>query len=139
MKAYKSGTQVDYGIYISPKALDFRFVGADSETLEGKDGAQYFRLPTLLAIIAAPALGGLFVMTFPLIVVLMVVAALVKAISSLFTSLVHERAHLINMHWQPSAAYLNKKRRPGKTEDAGKDSGELKQLEKEVADRKREE
>ncbi|HAR42188.1 MAG TPA: hypothetical protein DCS07_06095 [Bdellovibrionales bacterium] len=139
MKTYKSGTQVQYGIYISPKALDFRFVGADNETLEGKSGAQYYRLPTLIAILSAPALGGLFVMTFPVIVVIMVALAIVKAITSAVSSLVQERAHLVNMQWQPSAAYLNKKRRAGKSESAQKNSAELQKLEKEVADRKQEE
>ncbi len=87
MNSYQSGKPVEYGLYVSPKNLDFRFVHGDNENLEGIKGAHYFKLPTPLAIVLAPILGGIFVMTFPLIIVGSVFFALLKSFYSKLTSL----------------------------------------------------
>ena len=138
MKTFNTGDKVKYGLYIAPQAFDMRFVGADTETLEGKRGAQYYRLPGLLVIAAAPVLGGLFAMSFPIIVIAMVIGALIKAITSGVTNAVRERSHLVNMQWQPTAAYLNKRDRDSKDKDT-KTSSELSDLNREVQNRRKEE
>ena len=116
MKTYQNGSQVEYGIYVSPKSIDCRFVGADSETLDGKPNATYYRLPTLLAVAAAPVLGGLFVMTFPIIVVMMFLSAVIRIGVEEVSAWMSKGAYVVDMQWQPTGAFLNKKR-DGKNED----------------------
>ena len=112
MKIYLSGNQVQYGIYVAPKALDVRFVGADGEMLDGKAGANYYRIPTLLIIAAAPVIGGIFALAFPVMVILMATAAIARVAYNVIHSSAQKRAHLIQMRWDPAAAYFKK----GKTE-----------------------
>ena len=113
MKTYQAGKQVEYGIYISPKSIDCRFVGADNETLEGKPNATYYRLPTIVAIAAAPILGGIFVMTFPLLIIMMFAYAVCKPLIDAGKYLAKESEFLGSFQWQPTAAYLNKKPQDG--------------------------
>ena len=139
MKTYNAGSKVGYGLYVSPKALDVRFVGSDEETLAGTKGKAYFRMPTLLMVLAAPILGGLFVLAFPVMVLLMVVVAIARLIYKTAASAVEARSHLLEMNWQPSAAYLNKNKPEQKDGASEAKVTELKDLKDEVASRRRDE
>lgn len=114
MKTYRNGEKVNYGLYLAPKALDFRFVGADDETLEGKDNVGYIRLPIALMILASPLIGGAFVMFFPILVVLIGMYAVVQFAVSKLSATLGKNAHLAVMRWEPTAAYLNKTERDKK-------------------------
>lgn len=118
MKKYNSGDSALYGIYIAPAALDFRFVGADGERLEGKDKTQYYRLPAPLVVAASPALGGIFVLGFPLLVVGFVAFMIGKLAVAQARSFYAENAHLSTMRWEPTTAYLNKVDRKTKSKQA---------------------
>ena len=126
MKTYRAGQKVEYGIYVAPKALDARFVGADGETLNGKAGAEYTHLPSILLVLAAPVMGGVFVLAFPLIIIFSIIGVvgtmMTKAVKSAFES----RVHLTQMRWEPAAAYLNKSNRSKKAD--GKEQKEAKDL-----------
>ena len=117
MKTYKSGSQVGYGLYVAPGALDVRFVGAEGETLEGKADAKYFRLPALLMILASPVIGGVFVLAFPLIVLMIAAYAVVQFFGNKASEAVGNNSHLAFMRWEPTAAYLKK---TGKKDNDGK-------------------
>lgn len=123
MKTYKSGENARYGIYIAPRALDFRFVGADGERLEGKDGASYLHLPALLVILASPVLGGVFVLGFPVLVVGFVAVMIAKLAGEQTRALYEQHLHLSINRWEPTTAYLNKVKKneeKKKTEDSSK-------------------
>lgn len=109
MRTYKSGTEVGYGLYAAPKALDVRFVGCDGEILEGKPGASYFRLPIALMILASPVLGGLFVIAFPMLVVLFAAYSVIEFALNKLGVAAKANAHIAVMRWEPNASYLNKK------------------------------
>jgi len=117
-----------YGVYVSTRPLDLRFVGADGEPLDGRKGATYRRLPTALVIATSPLFGALFVLAFPLIVAVAMVAVLwarlARHASTGHTWLVHSR-------YQPTAAYLN----PGRTDDDSEDQ-ELDELRREIDTRR---
>lgn len=68
MKHYESGQPAPWGIYVCGRALDVRAVDADGELLEGKRGARYLRVPTVLTMFAALAIGGVYAVTFPLVI-----------------------------------------------------------------------
>lgn len=122
MKTYNTGSKVQYGVYASLKDFDMCFVSADHEILKGRPGAQYFRIPSWLLVLAAPALGGLFVIAFPLLVIMMVIGGLVKMVYQTAHSSVEKNAHLMDLRWSPTATYLNRK--SGKHEKDTKDAKE---------------
>lgn len=76
MTTYRDGQSAPYGLFVSFRPLDTRFVGAAGEELEGIPGAHYKRLPNMVAVAMAPVLGGLFVVLFPLVVLLVSAAGL---------------------------------------------------------------
>lgn len=127
MKRYSAHQPAPYGLYISPRRLDVRFVGADDETLDGREGAVYRRVPSWLAVLLAPALGGVFVLAFPIIVVAAIVGALGGA---LFKNVGHRHGYVARSGWQPAASYFDKTATP-RDEGEHKDD-ELTDLDAEV-------
>ncbi len=109
MKFYKTGEQVNYGLYISPRAMDMCFIGAEGEALNGVPGAMYARLPVLLMLVLSPAFGGVFVMSFPVIVVAMVAYVMFQGIALMIKNMFRRHANLVVMRWEPTMAYFNKK------------------------------
>jgi len=130
MKRYETGEAAPYGIYIARNVMDVRFNGADGEALEGRAGGRYLRLPTWLVVAVAPALGGAFVLAFPLLVIAAIVGTLgVGAARKLGGN---RHAYVARSGWQPAAAYF--KQEQASAGDAG-DDPELAELEAEVAAR----
>ncbi|PKN54520.1 MAG: hypothetical protein CVU56_26115 [Deltaproteobacteria bacterium HGW-Deltaproteobacteria-14] len=127
MKRYNANQPAPYGLYISPRHLDIRFVGADGEPLEGKAGVEYRRIPTWLIVVFGPALGGIFVLAFPLLVLGAVIGTLGAAVVKAFG---HRHGYVARSGWQPAAAYFDKKQGPHAEGEAR--APELDDLEAEV-------
>lgn len=106
MKRYDANQPAPYGLYLSTRPFDIRFVGAEGEPLEGKDGASYRHVPTWLAVLLAPALGGAFVLAFPIIVLVAIFGAIGGA---LFKGVGKRHSYVARNGWQPAAAYFDKK------------------------------
>jgi len=106
MKKYVSGDKVGYGLYFS--GLHFSFVGADGESLEG-EGKSYVRLPMWLMILVSPILGGIFVMSFPLLVTIIVMVSLGDVLMKKAREALSKHSHWAILRWEPTAAYLSKK------------------------------
>ena len=104
--------------------MDMCFIGAEDETLEGVPGATYIRLPVLLMLLLSPAFGGVFVMTFPVIVLAMVGIVFLQSVAHLIKNMFHRHADLVVMRWEPTIAYFNKKNR--EAEDSKKENPEKK-------------
>ncbi len=142
MKRYPSNSPAPYGLYFNLWPPDARFVGAAGEPLEGRPGRQYLRFPTIIALLMAPVLGGLFVVAFPFLIfaalVLVVAEPAAKRIRSSFES----RAHLVRVRWSPTVAYLNHDEEE-EDETEGHDDqiqdSEIIELEDEIARRREEE
>ncbi len=127
MKTYKTNESVSYGLYLSIRSMDVRFVGAEGETLEGKPGADYIKVPVLLALLFSPILGGVFVLGFPLIVVGVLIYAACHLAAEQVRSTISNHAHLALWKWEPTAAYLNKTKKTDK--DSKQESKESSQQE----------
>ena len=138
MKTFRTGQSVAYGVYASLRAFDVRYVGADGEDLDGRAGAEYVRVPTLLMLALAPVAGGLFVIAFPALVLGLVVAAATKPAWSALASLADKRAHLAVVQWQPTAAYLRPPQDEAQAESVAvpTEAQQLIDLEREVAARR---
>lgn len=115
----------------------FRLYPPDLQNVEGQtlsNPEQYRRVPTLLMLAIAPVFGGLFVLLFPLLVTLTVVATLtmfaVKKLRNVPTTIAK---YFQATSYQPAASYLTNKSEPGEVPP------ELKDLEQEVNARRAEE
>jgi len=148
MKRHNHNDVVGYGIYCSPRSLDVRFVGADGEALAGKPGAQYIRLPMILALAVGAVLGGAFVMAFPLIVLAATVYGVSRAVANRVGRAFEKRAYLAMLRWEPVGSYLNGSRkrdaeaRSDETDGqapTGAPTDDLADLRDEVADRREKE
>ena len=145
MKTYQTGEKVGYGVYLSFRSLDLRFVGADDESLEGRSGREYVRIPSVLLIALAPVIGGVFVMAFPMMVVAMSIFAIAVAMRQGASVVIRNASPLFEARWQPVAAYLNRRRSKKGTQPKPEltvnrtEHPELKDLEQEIADRRKQE
>ncbi len=138
MLTYKSGKPARYGVYIAPRHFDMRVVGADNEPIDGKPGAVYLRIPTLLLVALCPFIGGAFVIFFPFVILGAVAVVLFQEARKLVGGVAGDGAPLAQVRWQPGAAYLNgDKEEAAASESAPSD--ELADLEAEVRARRSEE
>ena len=64
---YEGGTRVKSGYYIDARSFAFANIEKDGGALPGGADRKFVRIPTLVVMAAAPALGGLFVVALPFI------------------------------------------------------------------------
>ncbi len=142
MKTYQNGQSAPYGVYVSFAWPDVRFVGADGESIDGVRRGRYRKVPTLLVIAAGPLLGGLFVITFPVLVIAATLAVLGQALADRVRLAADRHAYVAEGRFEPAVAYLNhaQTERPAGDESptAETESG-LADLEKAVDERRAEE
>ncbi len=136
MKTMNSGNPVSRGVYLSLKPLDISFVGTDGEVLEGPPGASYVRIPTILALLASPALGGLFVVLFPVLVFAAMITLLGKVVVNSLGKTLRQQAPLLRMQGTPAVSYLKRDEEEGETEEVTDD---LIELEEEIREAREEE
>ena len=67
MTTYAGGSLVKSGYYIDAKSFAFANVEKDGGALPGAPETRWLRVPVLVVMAAAPALGGLFVVALPFI------------------------------------------------------------------------
>lgn len=134
MKSYRNSQSAPYGLYVSKSPVDMTFVSADGEPIDGKAGASYVRVPTLLAVVLSPAIGGVFVLAFPLVVLAAVAYGIAQFAARPVRKLAERHANLARVRWEPATAYLD----GGQSEEAaeGETSEELAELEEEVQARR---
>ena len=78
-KTYEGGTQVKSGYYVDAKSFSFANIEKDGGALPGGSAKKFVRVPTLVVMAAAPALGGLFVVALPFIGFGVAINAVVRA------------------------------------------------------------
>jgi hypothetical protein len=79
-KTFASGNRVNSGIYVNARSFQLVNIEKDGGVLPGSNG-KFVRIPTLVAMAAAPALGGLFVVALPFIGFGVLAHAVVKAVT----------------------------------------------------------
>ena len=136
MKKYQTGQRVPYGVYASAWPPDLRVVSADDEPLDGKPDKRYVRLPLLLVIAAGPALGGVFVLAFPLIVLGAVITALGQYAYRRVRELRDSQAHLVRLRWEPATSYLKHTDEDEDDNEPGEPNTDLADIEDEVRARR---
>ena len=117
MQFHQSMQPAPYGLYISTRPFDVRFVGADGESLDGLPGAAYRRVPTLLAVLLAPLLGGAFVIAFPILVIVAAIVGLARVMFGRARKAAGDNAWIASPRWEPSTSYLTKGQKKGDAEE----------------------
>jgi hypothetical protein len=106
MASFPGGSAVKSGHYIHGKSFEFATVEKDGGTLPGGPEASWVRIPVWLVVAAAPALGGLFVVTFPLIGFGVTAYALVRKVARLAGAGATELAATLATRAVPGEAHL---------------------------------
>lgn len=78
-KTFSGGSNVASGYYVDAKSFSFANVEKDGGALPGGPERRFVRIPTLVVMAAAPALGGLFVIALPFVGFGVAVHAIVRA------------------------------------------------------------
>lgn len=97
---YANRQPAPYGLYLSTKPLDVRFVGAEGEDLEGT-AETYMRVPTVLSFVLAPVLGAVFVVAFPVVIFVAVSFAVLVKFNEL------AEPHWVPARFQPTVSFLS--------------------------------
>lgn len=78
-RTFAGGTRVNSGYYVNARSFAFANVEKDGTALPGGPETRFVRIPTLVAMAAAPMLGGLFVVALPFIGFGVAIQAAVRA------------------------------------------------------------
>jgi hypothetical protein len=134
-----SGETVKGGFYWNARKWDATFVEGERGVLAGEAGDQFRRIPVALALLAAPAMGALFVMFLPFIGIALLLQQMGIASLELAGRLVDRVMMAVSPSWQPGMAYLagRKRNTSKKAEVAPTAPGTLDELAKEIEERRK--
>jgi hypothetical protein len=97
MFTYKGGDSVKGGFYWNRGTWHLENVEGKTGTLPGDGGTRYVWIPTLLMLLLAPVMGGLFVVFLPFVGFALLFMALgkwaIRSIRTATTAVPHARAH----------------------------------------------
>ena len=66
MKRYTTGRHVEPGFYLNARTFELSAIGPRGDRLRGPEGTWCLRIPAVLMLLLAPALGALYVVFLPL-------------------------------------------------------------------------
>jgi hypothetical protein len=138
MASFLGGTAVKRGYYIEGRHFEITTVARDGDALPGGPERRWLRLPVMAVVAAAPALGGLFVISLPFLGFGLAAYAIGKRVASLVGAGAREVGASLAPEVRPGEAYLTCKPEKGEaSKPAAKGEGEVKDakleaLEKEV-------
>jgi hypothetical protein len=138
MARYTNGMQVGGGYYWNASNWEVEVVPSEGGRLKGGEAARYVKVPFPVLFVIVPLLGALFLMFMPMIGFALFGYAMVKRAAGAFTQGATELASTV----QPGGFATGSAYFTGKPEEkAGAaappaPSGELEQLEREIAGRK---
>jgi hypothetical protein len=138
MATYVGGTQVKSGYYMDASHLSFTAIQKDGGALPGGAETRWKRVPTMLVVAAAPVLGGLFVVAFPLVGFGVAAYAIGRKLSGRVRAGAKEIAATVAPTWVPGEAHLTGE--PPEAEAAGSQPAQdepqdehMQELEREIA------
>lgn len=119
MTRYSGGDSVGAGMYWNPKSMNV--VGLRTEgILPGGEELSYRRLPFFALFLLMVALGGVYVLFLPVLIICTTVYMVgVRVFGSLFLQM----RKSMSFGWRPSEAYLSGKGMAKKEGNAGKKEG----------------
>ena len=106
MTNYAGGTAVKSGYYLDMRTFTFAQVARDGGKLPGADEHGFTRVPVALVLVAAPVVGGAFVVALPFIAFGVTAWALGKRLTGFGRAGAREVAATLAPPWAPGAAHL---------------------------------
>ena len=106
MTTYAGGTAVKSGYYLDTRTFTFAQVARDGGKLPGGDEHGFTRVPMVLVLVAAPVLGGVFVVALPFIAFGVTAYAIGKRLTGFGRAGAREVAATLAPPWAPGAAHL---------------------------------
>jgi hypothetical protein len=137
MASFPGGTAVKRGYYIDGRQFEFATVERDGDALPGGPERRWLHLPVIAVIAVAPALGGLFVISLPLISFGLAAYAIAKKVVTVVGAGAAEVGATLSPDLMPGEAHLTgKAEKPAATPPAAGGSApadaKLDALEKEI-------
>lgn len=139
MASIPGGTAVKRGYYIDGRHFEFANVEHDGGTLPGPPERRWLYMPTLAVVAAAPALGGLFVLTLPFIGFGLLAYAIARKLAGAARTGARELGATLAPELRPGEAYLTGKAEKDEGEGAPPNApdADLDALQKDVEDARR--
>lgn len=131
MKKHTGGEKVPGGFYWKQNNWEIEVVKGDKGTLPGEVGTTYLRIPTLAMLLAAPVMGGLFVVFLPFLGFVMLANHFGKKAVSGLKGAADEVGAAVGPKWQPGEAYLAGKKEKAKKGKKATEEKEEKEAKKE--------
>lgn len=131
MTTFVGGTQVKSGYYMDASSFSFTNVEKDGGSLPGGPETRWKRVPVVLVVAAAPVLGGLFVVAFPLIGFGVAAYAIGRKLTHRARAGAKEIAATVAPGWAPGEAHLTGERPKEGSGEAPADE-RMENLEKEI-------
>lgn len=109
---WQAGQAAREGVYVATNRLAVRHVSAPQELLPGDAGTRYLRVPTLLLLLCSPAIGALYVVTFPFVAAATLAVVLFQALYDAGHQAWEDHMHLADLRWTPAMANLVPEKKP---------------------------
>ncbi len=106
MARYEGGTAVPAGYYWNPRRWSFTTVGRDGERLPRGPGERYVRVHGAVALLAAPIVGGIFVVLLPFVGFAMLLQVLFGRLFGSAREGARDLAATLTPGWRPGEAHL---------------------------------
>lgn len=130
------GTTVKAGFYWNLSKWEIVPVSGEGGILPGGAEQRYFRVPVLLMLILAPAMGGLFAFFLPFIGFALLLSYVAKGSYALLQTAATNVGAMFGPSWRPGEAYFAGKRKQDAKTEAPKDE-KLDELEKQIEDKRK--
>jgi hypothetical protein len=135
MKRYRGGDTVERGIYLNVRRLAAESM-QERGALPGTEEVAYCRLPTLAVALAAPLLGGIYLVLLPVIGFVVLAGLAMARGFQLIGGAALRLVRVLRPTWTPAGALLGTGRPAGNT--SKHPDGWSKAVEKQLADGTRE-
>ena len=136
MASFPGGTAVKRGYYIDGRQFEFATVERDGNALPGGPDRRWLRLPVIAVVAAAPALGGLFVISLPFLTFGLAAYAIAKKVATAVGAGARELGATLSPELRLGEAHLTgkpeKEATPPATEEGGSGDAKLDALESDI-------
>ncbi len=109
MKAIVGGSAVQGGYYVSRSNWEVFPVARDGDRLPGPASEHYVKVPTAVAFLLMPVLGGVMVVFLPFIGLFLAAKTALRPVGRLFARSSQDLAATVTPGWAPGAAHFTGK------------------------------
>ena len=138
MTTINGGNAVQGGYYVSKSAWEIFPIEKDGQKLPGPSSEHYVKVPTAVALLIMPVLGGLMVVFLPFIGLYLTAQAALRPLVGMFQRSAQDLAATVTPGWAPGAAHFTGKASDEKKvdeESAGQ--AKLEELAREVEEKRK--